>query len=199
MAAEQCSALRGRWGRTTVGGSFRLNGFSLNRQPPCVRRQLTPSPAGGRTKRLLRATARAKRSGWRPYGETSVCAVGAGALDSPLSVSRSSDPFRQPPCGGRRLPPFHLAVPGKRCGLSPTLAFSDRCGNSGFASSATGSATPEFPRRGRQGRRATARAKRSGGGPPRASAPTGLMGRQERPESPAPVWSSGAASVSGAW
>ena len=105
MAAEQCSALRGRWGRTTVGGSFRLNGFSLNRQPPCVRQQLTPSPAGGRTKRLPRATARAKRSGGRPYGETSFCAVGAGALDSPLSVSRSSDPFRQPPCGGRRLPP----------------------------------------------------------------------------------------------
>ena len=39
-----------------------------------------------------------------------------------------------------------LAVPGKRCGLTLILAFSDRCGKSGAASSATGSAAPLFQR-----------------------------------------------------
>ena len=38
-----------------------------------------------------------------------------------------------------------LAVPEKRCGLTLFLAFFDRCGNSVFALSATGSAKPQFP------------------------------------------------------
>ncbi len=38
-----------------------------------------------------------------------------------------------------------LAVPEKCCGLTLILAFFDRCGNCGFASSATGSARPQFP------------------------------------------------------
>ena len=38
-----------------------------------------------------------------------------------------------------------LAVPEKCCGLTRILAFFDRCGNCGFASSATGSARPQFP------------------------------------------------------
>ena len=38
-----------------------------------------------------------------------------------------------------------LAVPEKRCGLTLFLAFFDRCGNSAFALSATGSAKPQFP------------------------------------------------------
>ena len=37
-----------------------------------------------------------------------------------------------------------LAVPGKRFGLTLILAFSDRCGNCGLASSAAGSARPQF-------------------------------------------------------
>ena len=93
----------------------------------------------------------------------SVCIVGAGALDSPSP--RLSTPSAQ--CAHRA--PFRLAVPGKRCGLTLLLAFSERCGNSGFASSATGSAKPEFPRRGRQGRairesplRGTGEARRAG-------------------------------------
>ena len=45
-------------------------------------------------------------------------------------------------------PPVHLAVPENCCGLALFLAVFDRCGNSGFASSATGSTKPEFPVRG---------------------------------------------------
>ena len=40
---------------------------------------------------------------------------------------------------------IHLAVPEKCVGLPLILAFFDRCGNSGFASSATGGAKPQFP------------------------------------------------------
>ena len=46
------------------------------------------------------------------------------------------------------MPPVHLAVPEKPFGLTLILRFFDRCGNSGFTSSATGSAKPEFPVRG---------------------------------------------------
>ena len=45
---------------------------------------------------------------------------------------------------------IHLAVPGECCGLTLILAFSDRCGNCELASSATDSASPQFPRQ-RQG------------------------------------------------
>ena len=44
--------------------------------------------------------------------------------------------------------PVHLAVPENCCGLALFLAVFDRCGNPGFASSATGSTKPEFPVRG---------------------------------------------------
>ena len=39
----------------------------------------------------------------------------------------------------------HLAVPGKCFGLALTLAFPDRCGSDGIASSAPGSAMPSDP------------------------------------------------------
>jgi len=48
----------------------------------------------------------------------------------------------------RFAPPVHLAVPENPVGLALILGIFDRCGNSGFASSATGSAKPEFPVRG---------------------------------------------------
>ena len=67
---------------------------------------------------------------------------------------------------------LHLAVPGKCCRHTLIFAFFDRCGNCGLAFSATGSARPQFPRRGRQGR-ATARVART------EDAPIGL-----RPLSP---------------
>ena len=51
---------------------------------------------------------------------------------------------RAPACISR------LAVPGECCGLTLFLAFSDRCGNCELASSATDSASPQFPRQ-RQG------------------------------------------------
>jgi hypothetical protein len=41
-------------------------------------------------------------------------------------------------------------VPEKCFRLTLTFAFFDRCGNSGFASSATGSAKPQFPFQGSQ-------------------------------------------------
>ena len=44
---------------------------------------------------------------------------------------------------------FHLAVPGKHFGLALILVFSDRCGKSAIASSATGSAMTLFPRWGK--------------------------------------------------
>ena len=44
--------------------------------------------------------------------------------------------------------PVRLAVPENCCGLTLFLAVFERCGNSGFTSSATGSAKPEFPERG---------------------------------------------------
>ena len=50
--------------------------------------------------------------------------------------------------GGSAATPVHLAVPEKPFGLTLILRFFDRCGNSGFTSSATGSAKPEFPVRG---------------------------------------------------
>ncbi len=53
------------------------------------------------------------------------------------------------------------------------LAFFDRCGNSGFASSATGSAKPQFPRRGRQGRPL----RRGGYYPPACRTSTQVCGR----------------------
>ena len=48
-------------------------------------------------------------------------------------------------------PPARLAVPENPVGLALILGIFDRCGNPGFASSATGSAKPESPLRGRQG------------------------------------------------
>ena len=42
---------------------------------------------------------------------------------------------------------FHLAVPEKRCGLTLSLAFFDRCGNSGLPFSAPGGGRPQFHRR----------------------------------------------------
>jgi hypothetical protein len=41
-----------------------------------------------------------------------------------------------------------LAVPEKRCGLTLSLAFFDRCGKSALASSATGGASPLSPLQG---------------------------------------------------
>ena len=48
----------------------------------------------------------------------------------------------------RFAPPVHLAVPEKPFGLTLILRLFDRCGNTGFASSASGSAKPAFPVRG---------------------------------------------------
>ena len=56
-----------------------------------------------------------------------------------------------PPYGDlirRFAPPVHLAVPEKPFGLTLILRLFDRCGNTGFASSASGSAKPAFPVRG---------------------------------------------------
>ena len=125
----------------------------------------------------------AERSGDRPYGETSVRIVGAGVPDGPLvgrsrmSAERSGDrslrvnPFRQ-----RRA--LHAAATSAlRCPKNAAhirlLAFFDRCGNSGFASSATGSAKPQFPRRGRQGRPL----RRGGYYPPACRTSTQVCGR----------------------
>ena len=48
----------------------------------------------------------------------------------------------------RFAPPVHLAVPEKPFGLTLILRLFDRCGNTGFASSATGSAKPAIPPQG---------------------------------------------------
>ena len=58
-------------------------------------------------------------------------------------VGRKAAPLR------RFATPVHLAVPEKPVGLALILGIFDRCGNSGFASSATGSAKPESPVAGR--------------------------------------------------
>ena len=84
--------------------------------------------------------------------------VGAGALDGPRENGIPLSPL----CGQRR-----LAVPEKRCGLTLFLAFFDRCGNSVFALSATGSAKPQFPLgRGAQKEREPLRPSVSTGAPP---------------------------------
>ena len=52
------------------------------------------------------------------------------------------------PQGTQSGSPVRLAVPENPVGLALILGIFDRCGNSGFASSATGSAKPEFTLRG---------------------------------------------------
>ena len=59
-------------------------------------------------------------------------------------------PFVVRLAGDRRMTPSALRYPEK-CSRVRLLLFSDRCGNCGFAFSATGSAKPQFPRWGRQG------------------------------------------------
>ena len=68
--------------------------------------------------------------------------VGAGRDDAERDVGRAA-PLR------RFATPLRLAVPENPIGLSLILGIFDRCGNSGFASPATGSAKPQFPDAGR--------------------------------------------------
>ena len=76
------------------------------------------------------------------------CGQGCFATPLPSSLSNSDAGVMTP--HPAQAPPDRLAVPGNCCGLTLILAVSDRCGNSGFAYSATGSAKPQFPSRGRQ-------------------------------------------------
>ena len=73
------------------------------------------------------------------------CGTGDGSLVPP-------DPAQLNPESASRGPhppqavPVHLAVPEKCCGLTPSLAFFDRCGKRALAFSATGNARTLFPR-----------------------------------------------------
>ena len=74
-------------------------------------------------------------------------------IDAPTAAEGETSP-PSPPRGRSAVPPVHLAVPENPVGLALILGIFDRCGNSGFASSSTGSAKPEFPlHRGGQGGR----------------------------------------------
>ena len=76
-----------------------------------------------------------------------------GVVDHDGTADRTSGTTPQSQCA--HWDSFRLAVPEKCIGLTLILAFFDRCGNSGFPSSATGGGNPQFPFAGEPTRRKT--------------------------------------------